>query len=262
MTMSAAERESAHRRETRLEEMRVLRQRAGEYLQGSELLEIGSGDGTQLAELAKHCQAVRGIDVAESPYATSRIAEISNYDGRTIPFADRSFDVVFSSNVLEHIAHLQVIQQEIARVLRPGGVAIHILPTHHWRLWTTLSHYPTMWRPVEGQVTVRRSLRSRAIALADALVAPRHGTRGTRFTEYFYFRPAWWAQQFQASGWKIALSCPVGLFYTGHRWRGPKLGMNRRRALARWLGSATHLFVLQPPSAHAPGRAPGARQQR
>ena len=66
---------------------------------------------------------------------------IKDYDGRTIPLPDASVDVVFSSNVLEHVPDLSRMHAEIRRVLAPGGICIHVVPTHTWRLWTTLTSY-------------------------------------------------------------------------------------------------------------------------
>jgi ubiquinone/menaquinone biosynthesis C-methylase UbiE len=243
--MNVAQREASHRRLTRIEEIAVVNDVLGHKIDGCDLLEIGSGDGTQLFELSKHCRSAQGIELADSPYAASRPGDVRTYDGRYIPFRDSTFDVVFSSNVLEHIAHLDEIQSEIGRVLRPGGLAIHILPTQHWRLWTSLSHYLTLLRDPPFARHRCQSPRATARAIADALVCPRHGTRGSRFSEYLYFKPSWWSQKFRAGGWTEVLSCPVGIFYTGHRLLGDALNMEIRRALARRLGSSTHLFVLR-----------------
>jgi ubiquinone/menaquinone biosynthesis C-methylase UbiE len=68
---------------------------------------------------------------------------ITDFDGRNAPFHDASFDIVFSSNVLEHVPDLVHMHSEIQRVLTPNGYAVHVLPTHSWRLWTTLSAFPT-----------------------------------------------------------------------------------------------------------------------
>jgi SAM-dependent methyltransferase len=38
-----------------------------------------------------------------------------------MPFADNSFDMVFSHGVLHHIPDVLEVQKEIARVLKPGG---------------------------------------------------------------------------------------------------------------------------------------------
>jgi len=44
-----------------------------------------------------------------------------------LPFADASFDIVFSHGVLHHIPEITNAQREIARVLRPGGRLIAML---------------------------------------------------------------------------------------------------------------------------------------
>lgn len=46
----------------------------------------------------------------------------------TLPFKDRSFDLVFASHVLEHIKEDQLAIEEIERVLRPGGAAVLPVP--------------------------------------------------------------------------------------------------------------------------------------
>ncbi|WP_229053677.1 bifunctional 2-polyprenyl-6-hydroxyphenol methylase/3-demethylubiquinol 3-O-methyltransferase UbiG [Aeromicrobium sp. Leaf350] len=42
--------------------------------------------------------------------------------GMQLPFADGSFDVVYSSNVLEHVPEPWVMADELVRVARPGGL--------------------------------------------------------------------------------------------------------------------------------------------
>jgi SAM-dependent methyltransferase len=41
-----------------------------------------------------------------------------------LPFADRSFDAVFSTNTFEHVMDLDIAFRELFRVLRPGGVVL------------------------------------------------------------------------------------------------------------------------------------------
>src|SRR4051812_48480010 len=83
---------------------------------GARVLEIGAGRGHQAALLRQSGFDVEAIELKDSPYQ-ERLFPVANYDGSTIPFADRSFDVVYSSNVLEHIPHLDRIHSEILRVL-------------------------------------------------------------------------------------------------------------------------------------------------
>ena len=51
----------------------------------------------------------------------------TDYDGKKIPFEDNTFNVIYSSNALEHIPHTFEFQKEILRALKPDGYAFHIL---------------------------------------------------------------------------------------------------------------------------------------
>jgi SAM-dependent methyltransferase len=52
-------------------------------------------------------------------------------DVRAIPFADSSFDGVYSMGTIEHFAETDLAVREIARVLRPGGRAVVGVPNRH-----------------------------------------------------------------------------------------------------------------------------------
>ncbi|MEM7139559.1 MAG: class I SAM-dependent methyltransferase [Actinomycetota bacterium] len=53
----------------------------------------------------------------------------TNQDLQGLSYDDESFDLVFSSHVMEHIPDPWRAFEEIHRVLRPGGVMIHSIPT-------------------------------------------------------------------------------------------------------------------------------------
>jgi len=104
---------------------------------------IGGGDGFQASMLASEGYDVESIEVESS---SRTFFDVHIYDGRTIPFEPAEFDCVYSSNVLEHVKDLALMNAEIRRVLKPGGIAIHILPSTAWRFWTNLTHYPYVVR--------------------------------------------------------------------------------------------------------------------
>lgn len=68
-----------------------------------------------------------GVDV-DTPVTRELAAADVFYDGRTLPFADASFDGVLCSQVLEHVFQPEAFLQEIARVLRPGGQLVLTVP--------------------------------------------------------------------------------------------------------------------------------------
>lgn len=43
------------------------------------------------------------------------------YDGRSVPFKSGSFDLIYSSQVFEHVEFLEDVFNELCRILKPGG---------------------------------------------------------------------------------------------------------------------------------------------
>lgn len=92
------------------------------------LLDVGCGDGSLLfryfpAPVPEH-HGVEGAPEYQAK-ALARGIKISCFDlnGRW-PYPDGTFDVVFSSQVIEHVHNTRLFVEEIYRVLKPGGTAI------------------------------------------------------------------------------------------------------------------------------------------
>ncbi len=102
-------------------------------LTGRRVLDIGSGLGGIDLLLAQTYGAgeVIGIDVTPEVVELARkLAESKGVGGRVsfqlvrpgpLPFADQSFDVVFSKDAMVHVADKRAQYAEILRVLKPGG---------------------------------------------------------------------------------------------------------------------------------------------
>lgn len=228
--------------------------------QGSRILEIGAGAGWQSKLLAERGFEVEAIDIAANKFKGQQVWPVQEYDGRNIPFPANHFDVVFSSNVLEHIAHVESFQTEMQRVLRPGGLAIHVLPTATWRLWTSIFHYPFLllcsmkyfWGLLKGKrMDEQESLLLRATkynlweSVRRVFYSVRHGERGTSFGEIYLFSRRAWERLFQSSGWTIKASIPSKLMYTGYAVFGSRLSLHTREWLSLILGSSTCIYVLE-----------------
>jgi SAM-dependent methyltransferase len=226
---------------------------------GARILEVGAGTGQQALAIRSRGFEVEAIEIAASNYKDHQLFPITDYDGRHIPFPDASFDVVFSSNVLEHVRDLPGLDQEIKRVLRPGGICVHVMPTHAWRFWTTLAAFPAgvqkvlalVRAPTRGGTWAQKVARAatsfvRGLGyLFQPFVQGRHGERGILLSELWLFRPAVWRRHFRRSGFEIVRDVPMGLHYTGHFVFSSGWPLARRARLARRLGSACHLFELR-----------------
>lgn len=109
-------------------------------VKGAEVLDLGCNVGYGAALLRPHCARVIAVDVNEAALAEARkrygdrdIA-FRAVDGRRLPFADESFDVVVSFQVIEHVPDPDQFLGEIRRVLRRGGRAVLTTPNAAVRL--------------------------------------------------------------------------------------------------------------------------------
>jgi 2-polyprenyl-3-methyl-5-hydroxy-6-metoxy-1,4-benzoquinol methylase len=249
----------------RLSELeRVLTEIKSEKPNGGIILEIGAGTGFQAKKMAENGYHIEAIDIADSIYSIHRIWQITNYDGKYIPFPCNYFDVVFSSNVLEHIIHVAEFQIEIKRVLKNDGIAVHILPSASWRFWTNVVHYPFVFKtiikivyskimPIKGrikynevksnEVTKMKCLSKKELT-KNALYPHRHSEKGTAFSEIYYFSRYRWNALFKNTGWEIKNYYSTNLFYTGYMIFGPSISIRLRTFLSYLLGSSCHIFVL------------------
>ncbi len=69
---------------------------------------------------------------------------IINSPGEIMPFEDNTFDVVYSTNVLEHVKDPQAVLKESVRVLKPGGILQFVVP-NYGSFWE--GHYHVFWIP-------------------------------------------------------------------------------------------------------------------
>jgi SAM-dependent methyltransferase len=222
---------------------------------GCRILDFGSGTGEQARFLAEHGFDVIAIDLASSNYAADRLFPIQDYDGRKIPLDDQSVDVIFSSNVLEHVENLREISDEFRRVLKPDGFAVHVLPTAVWRSWTFAT---ALADSMKAAVALPARLvrpnghgRSQVLArelrhVASGFIPRAHGTAPEGLSELWSFsRPAW-RRKFARLGFRILVERPVGLFYTGTLLFGDRIPIEKRRSLSHVLGSVTRAYVVKP----------------
>jgi SAM-dependent methyltransferase len=107
----------------------------GEARPGDRVLDLGCGAGTFTAALAGAGADALGVDVAEAALARARqrhsgleFARI-DVDGE-LPFADGAFDLVWSSEVIEHVADTARWLGEVRRVLDPAGRLLLTTPNH------------------------------------------------------------------------------------------------------------------------------------
>ena len=135
---------------------------------GKRVLEIGVGLGADYLQWLKAGADATGIDLTPAAIeAASRRCRAAGLkpdlrvgDAERLPFADGSFDVVYSYGVLHHSPDTSACVREATRVLRPGG-ALKLMLYHDpsltgFMLWLRYG----IWRVCSLRETVYEHLES------------------------------------------------------------------------------------------------------
>jgi SAM-dependent methyltransferase len=110
------------------------------------VLDDGCGIGAYVERLRPLAREVWGLD-----FERERVREAARRlgpqrllvgAGEALPFPDASFDLVLSSEVIEHVRDDRLAVAEMARVLRPGGRAVIFCPNR----WYPVEQHGVYWR--------------------------------------------------------------------------------------------------------------------
>ncbi len=220
------------------------------------MLDLGCGAGRHAFEVVR-----RGGDVVALDMNAGELSEVSAMfaamyeagevppgasartvagDATAMPFADASFDRVIAAEVLEHILDDQRAMNELARVLRPGGMAAVTVPSWLpericWALSENYHNTPGGHVRIYTRVELEAKLKR-----AGLTVGGHHHAHGLH-------SPYWW------------LKCAVGVHNDAHPlarayhrllvWdimRQPALTRAAERALNPVLGKSLVVYLRKP----------------
>ena len=98
-------------------------------------LNLGTGEGDYDPMIAAHSKDTIACDINENDlkFARALNADLPNLtylkeDALNLSFADNTFDLLISVDVMEHVGKPRRMTAEIGRVLRPGGMAFITFP--------------------------------------------------------------------------------------------------------------------------------------
>lgn len=165
------------------------------------VLELGAGNGTQSVVLAEHCDRLVCTEINEQshtaygvrlleralPGVEYRICDATNLS----MFREGEFDLVYSSNLLEHVCGVDRCLMECRRVLKDDGLMLHLMPSRWWKFWNfCLDLMRFRWPEV-------------------------HGVSGGHVQEFVAFGAGQWGEVFKRCGWRIeeVMGLP---YYVGH----------------------------------------------
>lgn len=102
-------------------------------LPGKRTLDVGCGGGLLAESFASAGAQVTGIDLSRASLdaalrhskSSGLVIDYVNSVGESLPFLDSSFDLVVSSDFLEHASNLDSVIRECARLLKPSGLFLY-----------------------------------------------------------------------------------------------------------------------------------------
>ena len=107
-------------------------------------LELGAGDGAQSQYIARCARKVLCTDLnadrlerASHPKLTYDVC-----DAEELLYDTGRFDLIYSSNLIEHLPNPEKALSEMRRVLRDDGMMIHVVPNRFWKLLHLGLFYP------------------------------------------------------------------------------------------------------------------------
>lgn len=117
------------------------------------ILDVGCDDGEWTVKIAEAIGTndIYGIDIVPQSIlkASARgIKAIVSEISFPFPFADNSFDIVHSNQVIEHLNRTEHFVREIYRVLKPGGYTI--VCTENLASWHNIFSLMFGWMPMSS----------------------------------------------------------------------------------------------------------------
>jgi SAM-dependent methyltransferase len=101
------------------------------------ILDAGCGSGRNMVELSRYGR-VTGIELSETSVALARqrnAGEVISGSLLEMPFAQDSFDLAVTLDVIEHLEDDLAALRELRRTVAPGGALLVTVPAYQW-LWS------------------------------------------------------------------------------------------------------------------------------
>jgi len=225
-------------------------------------LELGCGSGKYSKHLAHYCKKLIALE-----YNKDRLTEQSNDkitfivgDAQDLSrFSDGEMDLIFSSNLIEHLPRLNQCLAECRRIIKQEGLIIHTVPNRTWQIFRLLLYYPYVLKTILSRIfsakkttahltcegakpaldSNLRPLKNK-VSLKGGLLPKTHGISKSHFGEFENWRQKYWTKIFESN--KLEVVDIIRLpFYFG-------LGYNFRiiLRLGNYLGlSSSTAFVLR-----------------
>ena len=220
-----------------------------------ETLELGAGDGAQSRLIAQYARKVVSTDIDPNRLIPELHTKViyATCDAAHLPFKASRFDLVYSSNLLEHLPQPASALSEMHRVLKDDGVVVHVVPNRLWKTLQLALFVPNQLLTI-AEILISRE-RRKAVGTVEFCNNPQHpppsflvrniwpqvhGESPTHVTEFLHMGASYWERLFSESGFQLAgriQGLPIHSPY--------QFGFEAPRRLLESLGfSSTNGYVL------------------
>ena len=209
-------------------------------------LELGAGDGFQSGMLAQYTKRLVSTDVRRPPDQPDPRVEVRALPAERVAdeFLPGGFDLVYSSNMMEHVPDPPAVLKAVSEVLADDGITIHVMPNPAWKLCQVALHVPDLVATAGDDLLAARSgrtlldrlrrfssgppgsvpgaeknnptvVRPARSVLRRALLPEPHGVSATHREELAAFTRARWEAELTQAGIEVLAVLP-GPFSSGY----------------------------------------------
>lgn len=203
-------------------------------------LELGCGSGENSKYLASYCNNLFALEYNKDRL-TARSNEKTTFmigDAQDLSrFKDNEMDMIFSSNLIEHLANLNSCLSECRRVAKNDALIIHTVPNRIWKLANFLLYYPFQIKKVFRRIFVSdvpvQTVSSKGLEskidnnlreinragtlkkrLLQILIPEIHGISKSNIIEFKNWGEKYWLKAFAENGLEV-INIVRMPFYTG-----------------------------------------------
>jgi SAM-dependent methyltransferase len=237
-------------------------------------LELGAGDGYQSGLLEAYVDrlVVTDFDVTLILNRRSDRVHVRACDAEAVAeaFPAAEFDLVFSSNVFEHLPNPGLALRSIHRVLKDHGVTVHVMPNPFWKLCNFGLFFPFLiprgLRYLARHLTLGNGESAIVLPNSPEILLPNnpkmpsngtswgrrlwpspHGAYRGHLEELWAYRKARWVHELQRAGFRVVhvLKGPLSSGYG--------LGWERARHTLEYAGlTSEYVYVATKQGCRSP----------
>ena len=214
-------------------------------------LELGAGDGFQATLLTRYVSKLISTelnpDILKNKNTESIEHRVCDAEEAVNMFDKKQFDLIFSSNLLEHLHDPSRALSGIHGLLKDDGVTIHIMPNPFWKLCHMLFYIPNrcliaLERMLNNKPMRKSNLsktRSTQKSLTHRLLTLKpHGASKGNIEEFLKFTKSRWVKEFEKANLEL-ISIIKGPVHSGYG-----LGLDGLRKFMEKIGfSSEYVYI-------------------